>query len=175
MQNKCIIIIMIVCVCLLCCLAKTYESVSESKYDLLGSFKLLLLQLEADDVFTNKPLRKLPLVCCPCHTFFLLLLSVCVHLCVCTVLLLVFVHLCVLVYEDESPVLDDEVAPALPRVVWESLLNMAPPSRCPHDHSQQPLPKHKDRAKYSAVEEQRERDRTANLLTLCYIQTPTEL
>lgn len=128
-----------------------------SKYDLLGSFKLLLLQLEADDVFTNKPLRKLPLVCCPCHTFFsfsFLSVSICVYalysflcLCICVCLCMRMSHQC---WTTRS-------LPLSQGLLRTHCFTWLPQARCPHNHSQQPLPKHKDRAKYSAVEEQRER------------------
>lgn len=84
-----------------------------------------------------QPLRKLPVVWrCPCHTTkkatFLVLFSVCVPLCVC-------VHCtpsCVCIW-NESPVLDDRVAPAPP---LSHSFTWLPEARWPHDLSLQPLP-----------------------------------
>lgn len=128
--------------------------------DLLGSFKLLLLQLEADDVFANKTSATEETACgvtLPLSqkkkSAFLLLFSVCVPLCVRTVLLHVFV------YEMSHR-----------RWMRGSLLHVAPPGLM-DSQSLSAASANIDQAKRCAVQEQKERkkERTSNLLPLCYI------
>lgn len=62
-----------------------------------------------------KPLSKLPVVWrCPCHTF-LLLLSVCVHLCVCALYSFMCLCMWLLVYDVSHQLLDDEVGSRSPK------------------------------------------------------------
>ena len=105
--------------------------------------------------------RKQPVVRhCPCHlcrkATFLLLFYVSVPLCVHAVLL----YVCACVW-NESPALDEGVAPSLRKIVSESLLHMASSGLTASRSLPAASAKHKDEATYSAIQEQR--------TALCYI------
>lgn len=113
-----------------------------SKYAFLGSFNLLLLQLEADDVFPYRTSATDEIYC----------VYALYSMCLC---------ICVLVYEMSH---QWRVTPSLPEAVSESLLHKGPPGPAVSQSLSSASTDHKGWAKYCAVQEQTQ-ERTAHLLT----------
>lgn len=103
-----------------------------SKYAFLGSFNLLLLQLEADDIFADKTSATDEI-----HYAYALNSFMC--LC-----------MCVLVYEMSH---QWRVTPSLPEAVSESLFHMGPPGLAVSQSLSSASTDHKDWAKHCAVQE----------------------